>query len=98
MAAANPPVRGQPTLSLWLHFGLKARERVSRRARLSCSSTRIERFTRMAMDSTGSLLPARWMTRVPVNSSARSSVAESPRSVRTSQESGMGGILPRVSR
>jgi hypothetical protein len=35
---------------------------------------------------------------VPVNSSARSSVADSPRSVSTSHVSAMGGILPRVSR
>ena len=43
--------------------------------------------------STGSLLPALWMTSVPVNSSARSSVAASPRTVKISHSSPMADIL-----
>src|SRR5256712_2237056 len=69
-------------------------DRASSRPRLSCSSARIERLIETLIDSTGSELPARWMTSVPVNSCARSSVDARPLSVRTSQVSTMGAILP----
>src|SRR5712692_3566536 len=72
-------------------------DRASSRPRLSCSSARIERLIETWIDSTGSELPARWMTSVPVNSCARSSVEARPLSVRTSQLSTMGAILPQWS-
>ena len=53
-----------------------------------------ERFTRTTTDSTGSLVPTRWITSVPVNSSARSSVAESPRSMSISHVSAMAVSYP----
>src|SRR2546426_544810 len=72
-------------------------DRTSSRPRFSCSSVRTERLIETWIDSTGSALPTRWMTSVPVNSWARSSVDAKPLSVRTSQFSTMGAILPQWS-
>src|SRR5207249_5574201 len=72
-------------------------ERASSRPRFSSSSVRTERLIETWIDSTGSVLPTRWMTSVPVNSWARSSVDAKPLSVRTSQVSAMGAILPQWS-
>src|SRR5437660_843546 len=66
-------------------------ERVRRRCSVRDTSSRTLRLTRSRTCSTGSALPSRWMTNVPTNSAAVSSVIDSPCTVNSSHS---GSAIP----